>query len=444
MKEIEKNLTQESSSFRQKNDISAISVDDIRSKLKEKEIAIEITHYKASGNDVYAAFIIRPGDEPIEFIRLFNTDQIAPSELFSRIENIANAYNATENIKIRNKEYWGFYKSIVKPLEPYLGGTEKVYYSGSGILNRINLSAIKLPNGKTFGATYNIKHLSSMRKLGIALNEINRKKSALLIGGINYDDSDEQQNQLLAEKLKAQQSALAAIVNLSRTFKLDRSYIGSKWQYLPYTKIECDNIKNILDQNNYQVNYLSKESALENRMKELGFDEGSPQIIHMATHGFFFADPKKNEATDSLQLFVVAEDPMLRSGLILAGANSAWTGEVKPSEDDGILTAYEISILNLNETDLVVLSACDTGLGEIDGTEGVYGLQRAFLKAGVNHLIMSLWKVPDQETSEFMIQFYDYYLNKGFSIDEAFRLTQIDMQNKYDNPYLWAGFVLIE
>ena len=133
----------------------------------------------------------------------------------------------------------------------------------------------------------------------------------------------------------------------------------------------------------------------------------------------------------------------MRSGLVFTSANHAWQrGQVPEGVDDGILTAYEIVNLDLRNTELVVLSACDTGLGDIESTEGVFGLQRAFKQAGVDKIIMSLWKIPDKETLEFMETFYGYFLN-GKSIREAFVQTQREISNKFD-PYYWAGFVLVE
>ena len=112
--------------------------------------------------------------------------------------------------------------------------------------------------------------------------------------------------------------------------------------------------------------------------------------------------------------------------------------------EDGILTAKEVSDMNLMNTELVVLSACQSGLGDVKGSEGVEGLQRGFKMAGVRYIIMSLWQVPDKETTEFMETFYDNWLG-GLDIHEAFRNTQITMKNKYkDDPFKWAGFVLME
>ena len=157
----------------------------------------------------------------------------------------------------------------------------------------------------------------------------------------------------------------------------------------------------------------------------------------------FFANDSRAINNKSAKLpFHSLEDPMLRSGLALAGANYAWKHGHNPyNEEDGILTAYEISKLNLSNTDLVVLSACETGLGDINGSEGVFGLQRAFKMAGVDYLIMSLWQVSDQQTADLMNLFYEYWLN-GNDIRSSFEMAQSEMREKYD-PYYWAAFVLV-
>ena len=172
----------------------------------------------------------------------------------------------------------------------------------------------------------------------------------------------------------------------------------------------------------------------------------SPQILHIATHGFFLPEPDKQGKEAGLNnenTYSLADNPLLRSGLILSGGNYAWSGK-SPVEgvEDGIATAYEISQLNLSSTELVVLSACETALGDVKGSEGVFGLQRAFKMAGVKKLIVSLWQVPDKETAELMTAFYGYWLS-GKKIEDAFSQAQTDMRKKYA-PYYWAAFVLIE
>ncbi|HRG34594.1 MAG TPA: CHAT domain-containing protein, partial [Saprospiraceae bacterium] len=144
-------------------------------------------------------------------------------------------------------------------------------------------------------------------------------------------------------------------------------------------------------------------------------------------------------------IFKISDHPMLRSGLIMAGGNAAWQGkQTLEGREDGVLTAYEISQMNLSNTELVVLSACETGLGDIQGNEGVYGLQRAFKIAGAKYLIMSLWQVPDKQTSLLMTTFYKKWLEDKMSIPDAFHAAQKQLRDGGLEPYYWAGFVLVE
>ena len=221
--------------------------------------------------------------------------------------------------------------------------------------------------------------------------------------------------------------------------------------------------------------------ASEEFFKKLGTQGApSPRILHLATHGFFFPDPDRaNSAKDGVAqdsapiertaksaspgkklepeskeiIFKMSDQPMLRSGLILAGANAAWKNkQTFEGAEDGILTAYEISQMNLSNTELVVLSACETGLGDIEANEGVFGLQRAFKIAGVKYIIMSLWQVPDKQTSLLMTTFYRKWLEaedpdkgeKKMTIPSAFHAAQKELRDIGLDPYQWAGFVLIE
>ena len=129
---------------------------------------------------------------------------------------------------------------------------------------------------------------------------------------------------------------------------------------------------------------------------------------------------------------------MLNSGLLLAGCDNT-----KPSFEDGYLSAYEMSFLDLEKTELVVLSACETGKGEETNSEGVYGLRKAFADAGAQNIIMSLWKVDDKVTKEFMSRFYEIWLNEKMTIREAFNRTQLEIKANYPEPYYWGAFILV-
>ena len=168
-----------------------------------------------------------------------------------------------------------------------------------------------------------------------------------------------------------------------------------------------------------------------------------PRVLHVATHGVFRPDAGPNANTRS-SAAGGREDPMLRSGLLFAGANQARSGT---AVEDGELTAYEAIGLNLQGTELVVLSACETGLGTVRNGEGVFGLRRALEVAGAQTILMSLWDVPDLETRELMTRFYRLWLS-GLEKPAALRRAQLQMRAvvkaRYgrDLPYYWGAFVL--
>jgi len=236
-----------------------------------------------------------------------------------------------------------------------------------------------------------------------------------------------------------------------RSVSIDSTQRQSTWGYLPGTAQEVQNIQAKLQRKGLPLRLHTGHDATEEAFKQLG--EGgqlSPRVLHLATHGFFSPDPKAiSRNMDGEPVFKWSDNPMIHSGLVLAGGNHAWQQgrPLHPDLEDGILTAQEISQMNLRHTELVVLSACETGLGDIQGNEGVYGLQRAFKIAGAQYLLMSLWKVPDTETADFMEVFYGHWMEGDgtkTTIPDAFRRTQGEMRAKYEEPYKWAGFVLVE
>jgi CHAT domain-containing protein len=196
------------------------------------------------------------------------------------------------------------------------------------------------------------------------------------------------------------------------------------------------------------VRAYSDKNASENTLKT-EIQKESPSVLHIATHGFAFPDmeEKKKGLGEENKTYRDSDNPMARCGLLFAGANHSWTGNSKnvltQTGEDGILTALEVSNLPLKNTKLVVLSACETGLGKIQGTEGVFGLKRGFKLAGVEQIIVSLWSVPDKETMELMELFYNDLVKTENAV-LSFEKAQKTMRKKYaDRPDLWAGFVLL-
>jgi CHAT domain-containing protein len=194
--------------------------------------------------------------------------------------------------------------------------------------------------------------------------------------------------------------------------------------------------------------------ALEARLK----GRRSPRLLHLATHGFFLQDQQRDPQQDLRNLGLAGsglafgggpgrlsgplpENPLLRSGLALAGANT-WLrhGALPPEAEDGLLTAEDVAGMDLLDTELVVLSACETGLGEVQTGEGVFGLRRAFIVAGAKTLVMSLWKVPDEQTRELMVDFYARVLG-GVGVADALREAQLALRQKYPDPYFWGAFI---
>jgi CHAT domain-containing protein len=215
---------------------------------------------------------------------------------------------------------------------------------------------------------------------------------------------------------------------------------------LPGTREEGERVGALLG-----VRPWLESAALEARLKE----RRSPRVLHLATHGFFLTDQEGNPNKESRALEMLGgeagsfgrlsgplpENPLLRSGLALAGAQTWLDGKPLPPEaEDGLLTAEDVAGLDLLNTELVVLSACETGLGEVHTGEGVFGLRRAFIVAGARTLVMSLWKVPDEQTRELMIDFHTRVLS-GQGVADALRQAQLAMREKYPDPYFWGAFI---
>jgi CHAT domain-containing protein len=220
---------------------------------------------------------------------------------------------------------------------------------------------------------------------------------------------------------------------------------GENINELPGTKIEVESIGDLLQEKGIPTKQYMFDKANESEIKKLQ----NPQILHIATHGFFLSDltqAQNNYSFAGMEVERFIENPLLRSGLLFAGVKNTFNSSGLENEsfgdEDGILTAYEAMNLDLNQTDLVVLSACETGLGITKNGEGVYGLQRAFQVAGAKSVLMSLWTVSDEATQQLMTQFYNSWLEVK-SAREAFRLTQISLRFKYPEPYYWGAFVMI-
>jgi CHAT domain-containing protein len=384
-------------------DPRSIKWNNIRDALKENEIAIEFVHSNINKMEQYYALIIKKDLSAPELIPLFEG-----TDLKKLLNQPGNSKDRTNAIYGKLKD--SLYSFIWKPLEEKLVNIQKVYVSVSGILYSVSLPAILTDKN------IDVILLGSTRQVAIKTEENGQKySSAVLIGGVNYG--------------KTVNSADKAGNN------------RSNYTNLPFTVREIQEINKIFTSKRpeIKVDLVTDYSANEASFRNL--EKRKPNLIHIATHGYYY--PGDNFGSSNLLTDIYLStnlSPMLRSGIILAGANNR---KESNTENDGFLSAQEISRLNFANLDLAVLSACETGLGETIGSEGVFGLQRAFKQAGTKSLIMSLWKVPDEQTAELMTFFYSNYFN-GMTKSQALKKAQLSMKTKYNAPFTWGGFILLE
>ncbi|MBP5367929.1 MAG: CHAT domain-containing protein [Bacteroidales bacterium] len=378
----------------------SISWLDVQKKLNDNDLAIEFSHVeKQYGEYEYVAHILKKGMTSPEIVSLFGEDSLY---MFS----VNEIYNTPK-----------LYNALWKPLEKYLQGVKNVYFSPCAKLHTIGIEYMPDEKGQYFCEKYAAYRLSSTRELAVS-HAINPNRKAATYGGILYNSDADTTN--------------------------ERGGIAS---YLSGTKAESDSVASLLRSANYSVVAYNDTAATEASFKHLSGSGLS--ILHIGTHGFYFSEDEMQDI--GLNLLIdsdqTAEDRSLScSGLLLAGANAAFIPELRQSipesVGDGILTAKEISRLDFKGLDLVVLSACQSGLGKVNG-EGVFGLQRGFKKAGAHTLVMSLWNVSDEATQLLMTEFFKN-LTSGMTKREAFVAAQKVVRKKFPHPGLWAAFVMID
>ncbi|MDA9808510.1 CHAT domain-containing protein, partial [Flavobacteriales bacterium] len=220
--------------------------------------------------------------------------------------------------------------------------------------------------------------------------------------------------------------------------ELDSLQRGLPIAQLPGTQKEIDLISKNFKTQDWNMKLFSALEATEENVKRID----APKILHIATHGYFFKNIEHQQNSTQQEINKDYDNPMLRSGLLFAGSGNTRDGKLLKG-DNGWLTSYEASLLNLRGTELVVLSACETGSGDVQNGKGVYGLQRAIRAAGAKSLIMSMWNVDDNATQELMTSFYDYWIDKKMTKKVAFNKAQQKIREKYKHPYYWGAFIML-
>lgn len=413
-----------------------ISLQEIKENLSANDVAIEFIRYPDDRyeNDVisYAAIITKKDWENSQVVRI-TTEEL----LKFGIQKIQQGDSLSLNLHRLYNHIW---KYITKNI---LSANDNIFFSPSGLLHQIPIESLPVGNGKIMSDIYHMHRLSSTRELALKKAPIKYKKAALY-GGLNYDMTDSDMKNERSKYLKEDNTD---ILSASRGL-LEDSIRGHKWIQLGNARQEVEYIKELLEKNHITANIFKGNSGNEESFKALSGQEYN--IIHLATHGFFYPNEvaKKKDYFKPIlmqdELNISPTDMSLwRSGLVLSGGNRAWKGDSIPEEvEDGILKSQEIKDLDLRGADLVVLSACHTGQGEVTD-EGVFGLQRAFKMAGVQTIVMSLTEADDQTTMAMMNKFYSNLLS-GQSKHDAFYNAQRYIRSIKPDPIYWAGWIMLD
>ncbi len=426
--QTEKQLLKESKQYGDFMQFINLNWKDVQKKLAADEVAIEFIITQKDSTDYYYAEILkRDWEEPCH------------QYLFATHKNLVHEVSdtATYNTQVHYKKIWNKLRRFTKDCST-------IYFAPVGDLYNIGIEYALLPDGKRMNEVYNMVRLSSTRELVHERSRSATAESAALFGGLNYNLSE--------EEMEVYSSIYGERGNDSHSSTDDLH--NNAWGYLQGTREEVRQIDNILSKMGVSTSMYCGDEGIEESFKSLS--ETPLDIIHIATHGFYL--PPKQESTDSdparFRFISEEEQTLLRSGLVFSGANNAWLNRTSSSEDmdDGILTSREISHLNFKDVDMVVLSACQTGLGDVSG-EGVFGLQRGFKKAGVQTLVMSLWEVSDEATQVMMTAFYNE-LSKGKSKRDAFQNAQNEVKKRHfiidgvkrsgSEPFFWASFIMVD
>lgn len=412
-----------------------ISWKDVQRKLCDNDIAIEFLDFPIYNTDsiMYVALTLKKEYDCPHMVTLFEANQLnsIPKDVYYTQTDISNL--------------------VWKPLEDELKGVKDIFFAPTGELHRIGIEYLPISKTKNISDEYTLYRLSSTRQIA-AIPDETKGKNNILYGGLDYD---EKSDDISIDSASAKAPILRSAFSRAN---VDSLSLRSSFEFLEGTKKEADMIAKDMRLHNVPYVYYSGIDGTEESFKKL--DGTRPKVMHIATHGFFLTEEEAGKSkfnrpeivllTEGFQKVgrPVEDKSMTRSGLLFSGCNHAINHEQIPDgEEDGILTAQEISTLDLRGLDLVVLSACQTGLGDIISGEGVFGLQRGFKKAGAKTILMSLDKVDDEATRILMVEFYRNLMNgktKHQSLKDAQKyLRQVD-NGKYDDPKYWASFIMLD
>ncbi|MBW8051607.1 MAG: CHAT domain-containing protein [Cytophagales bacterium] len=439
---LEKYLNESSGLFAANYESVNYTWKDVRDNLNENEVAIEIVRFRYfdksfTDSILYAALIVSPQTKKNPGLVIFENGK----QLETRyLKFYRNSIKFRAEDKNSYQVFWEPIKNKIEKTQNTQIENVTVYLSADGVYNQVNLETMSSSTGDYVIDENNIVLVSNTKD--IILNKfkhppppLNKEddsivyptapSTAALFGNPNF----------FVNANSTKDSILANTITKG-------DFIVATFSQLPGAEREVKELSKLLRSKDWQTGSYLNYAATEQRVKNLK----SPRILHFATHGFFMSDIEQFSGTGITEISEnkSIENPLLRSGLLLSGGGDLLNSKTNYdfNTKNGILTAWEAMNLDLDNTELVVLSACETGLGEIQTGEGVYGLQRAFLVAGANTVMMSLFKVSDEIIPELMKIFYTKWLNTGDK-RQAFIEAKKEIRKKYKDPYYWGGFVMI-
>lgn len=404
VEKIEKELSGRSLDFAQGFEKEPVHFEDVAASLGDNEVAVELVRYRYfdhvfTDSIVYAALYLKKSFRRPEVVLMGNGREMETRYF----KYYRNAITGIIHDEVSYGVFW-------KPIQEAIGLASAVYLSADGVFNQINLEAIPTPDGRYVIDNTNIVLVSNTRDL---------------------------HERRLRTKTRAAGNTATMFGN--PTF-YEANAGGATITPLPGTEEEVLQLDFLLKQKGWETKEYVESAAVEEAVKEIN----SPKIFHIATHGLY-RRAREISLTDQIRgnEAVMAQNPLLRTGLLLAGAGDLLSKtNYNYNIDNGILTAYEAMSLNLDQTDLVVLSACETGLGDVQQGEGVYGLQRAFLVAGAKVLVMSMFRVDDEATRKLMLKFYQKWLASN-NLRESFTAARKELRAEYPAPLYWGAFMMI-
>jgi CHAT domain-containing protein len=442
---LEKSLAIKSTSFaRQLEEYKIHKWEEVKKNLRRGEVAIEIIrfhwHFTHHTDSIYYVALIVTPKSRFPYPVYFTNGNFLESKGFRDYQFF------TKNQKNAPKAYARFWQPIQAQLKKLYPKVQWVFISLDGVYHQLNLKTLWNPATKQYLGDELDIHLVSNTKDLLKRNEKNkamashRKAEVQLFGYPDYSRF---------ARTARKPSQYDGFFGERNQRDLRDFFKNGIIRRLPGTQKEVQQIGGILAAHRIPHRVYLDTNATETKLKAVR----SPKVLHLATHGYFInhndlEDLRKQRQWAGTEFKQYVANPLLRAGLVWTGAQATLRGETRPQNvpDNGILTAQEVLNLNLDSTQLVVLSACETGLGKVENGRRVYGLQRAFLSAGAQYVLMSLWKVDDEVTNYFMQYFYEAWA-KHQDVRQAHHYAQQKLRTskrgKYHSPYYWGAFVLV-